>query len=112
LSLEWKKDTSLAKEETYRVKGVKGSWIIYKLPESIKKFKVYSLFPDDISDLKFSVSSNGKDFSDVKPERNVYTYRWKPVIYQKVGINKSQYLKIEFSTTSQISRVEIAYGNN
>jgi hypothetical protein len=110
LSLELKKDTSMAKEETYRLKGSEGSWIIYKVPASIIKFKVYALFPDNVSDLKFSISSDGRDFSDIIPEKKVYTYRWKPVVYQKEGINGSRYLKIEFSTTSQISRIEIAYG--
>jgi hypothetical protein len=35
--------TSVAIEETYRLQGDKDSWIVYKVPESITKFKVYSL---------------------------------------------------------------------
>jgi hypothetical protein len=110
LSLEWKQGTSMAKEETYRLKGEAGSHIVYRVAGDILSFKVYTLFPKEISDFKFSISSDGKIFKPVMSERHVYTYRWKPVNYKTDNIPKeSKYLKIEFTDTSQISRVEIVY---
>ena len=111
LSLEFKYGTAMAKEETYRLKGQKGSQVTYKVPGEMASFKVYTLFPDPISDFKFSVSSDGKKFIEVATTKKEYTYRWKPVVYQAADIPKdSKYFKIEFATEAQISRVEIAYG--
>ena len=111
LSLELKYGAGMAKEETYRLKGQKGSQITYKVCGDISSFKVYTLFPDTIADFKFLVSSDGREFVEVVTTKKEYTYRWKPVVYQATNIlDNSKYLRIEFSTESQISRVEIAYG--
>ncbi|RLC08944.1 MAG: hypothetical protein DRI24_22560, partial [Deltaproteobacteria bacterium] len=103
--------TGMAKEETYRLKGLKGGQITYKVRGNISSFKAYTLFPGAISDFKFSVSSDGRKFVEVAATKKEYTYRWKPVLYDSKTIpENSTYLKIKFSTDSQLSRIEIAYG--
>ena len=111
LSLEFQRGAGMAKEETYRLKGQKGSQITYKVRGNISSFKAYTLFPDAISDFGFSVSSDGRKFVEVAASKKEYTYRWKPVVYDSKNIlENSKYLRIEFSTESQLSRVEIEYG--
>ncbi len=111
LSLELKRGTGMAKEETYRIKGQKGSQITYKVRGDISSFKAYTLFPKAISDFKFLVSPEGKKFIEVATVKKEYIYRWKPVQYDSKTIPPdSTYLKIEFSTDSQLSRIEIEYG--
>ena len=52
LSLETKEARKF-KEDSHRLKGAKGDYIIYKVESPINSFKVYSFFPDKISDFKF-----------------------------------------------------------
>lgn len=115
LSLE-SKEPRKAKEDTGRIKGKKGNYIVYKVSKPIVQFTVYSFFPDAISDFKFSVSTDGNDFipavaarSDYYAGAGKYGY-WKPVLYEAKIVQPVQFLKIEFTAEAQISRVEIMYG--
>jgi mannan endo-1,4-beta-mannosidase len=116
LSLEIKQARNF-KEDAHRLKGMSGDYIIYGVKPPINLWKVYSFFPDDISDFKFSVSSNGRDFEQVKFNREdffvgkgEYDY-YKPVLYNGAGSGEeAKYLKIEYTAEAQISCVEIKYG--
>jgi hypothetical protein len=104
------------KEDSHRLKGDKGDCIIYKVKSPINSFKVYSFYPDKISDFKFYLSAKGKDFEPVKFSRKDYftgkgDYNYyPPVLYEGDGFRDAKYLKIEYTIEAQISRVEIKYG--
>jgi mannan endo-1,4-beta-mannosidase len=116
LSLEVKQARNF-KEDAHRLKGTSGDYIIYEVEPPINSWKVYSFFQKDISDFKFSISANGRDFKQVRFNRKdyftgkgEYDY-YKPVLYTGAGSGKeSKYMKIEYTTEAQISCVEIKSG--
>ncbi len=116
LSLETKEARKF-KEDMHRLKGTKGSSIIYKVEPPIVSWKVYSFFPSNIANFNFSVSNDGQNFKPVKFLRNDYftgkgdySY-YPPVLYSGTGNgDNARYLKIEYADEAQISRVEIKYG--
>jgi len=107
------------KEDIHRLKGIKGSSIIYKVEPPIVSWKVYSFFPANIADFDFYVSADGQKFAPVKFSRHDYftgkgdySY-YSPVLYTSTAAgDDAQYLKIEYNAESQISRVEIKYGKH
>jgi hypothetical protein len=116
LSLEIKEARNF-KEDAHRIKGKSGNYIIYKVEPPIDSWKVYSFFPEDITDFKFSVSADGRDFEQVKFNRKDYfvgkgEYNYyKPILYTSTGSSQeSKCLKIEYTSEAQISCVEIKYG--
>jgi len=116
LSLEIKQARNF-KEDAHRLKGTSGDYLIYKVELPINSWKVYSFFPENISDFKFSVSANGRDFEQVKFDRRDYFVGkgeydyYKPVLYNGAGSGEeAKYLKIEYTAEAQISCVEIKYG--
>jgi hypothetical protein len=107
------------KEDIHRLKGIKGSSVIYKVEPPIVSWKVYSFFPANIADFDFYVSADGQKFTPVKFSRHDYftgagdySY-YSPVLYTGTGAgDDAQYLKIEYNTEAQISCVEIKYGKH
>jgi hypothetical protein len=103
------------KEDLHRLKGTTGSFIIYKTEKPINSWKVYSFFPQTISDFNFSVSSDGQNFKPVTFDRKDYftgkgDYNYDlPILYTGAGFDNAQFLKIEFICEAQISRMEIKY---
>jgi mannan endo-1,4-beta-mannosidase len=106
------------KEDPHRIEVNKGNSLIYYVPGKISSFKVFSFSKTDSSSLKFSLSSNGIDFQEVKVKRESFfigkgDYNfWVPSIYdlQILDFTKiSNYLKIEVEDLNQISRVEIDF---
>jgi mannan endo-1,4-beta-mannosidase len=116
LSLEIKQARNF-KEDAHRLKGKKGDWIVYKVEEPINSWKVYSFFPDKVTDFKFYVSADDQNFEqtnfareDYFAGKGEYDYH-KPVLYKAVGSEKdAKYLKIEYAGEAQISCIEIKYG--
>jgi hypothetical protein len=118
LSLETKEARKF-KEDMHRLKGATGSSIIYKVEPPIVSWKVYSFFPQAVSDFNFYESADGKNFEPVKLSRHDYftgkgDYNYcLPVLYTGTGIgDDTRYLKIEYTGEAQISRVEIKYGQH
>jgi mannan endo-1,4-beta-mannosidase len=116
LSLETKEARKF-KEDIHRLKGEKGSSIIYKAESPIVSWKVLSFFAANIADFNFYVSADGKNFKPVKFARRDYftgkgDYSYcLPVLYTSAEIgDDAQYFKIEYMGEAQISRVEIKYG--
>jgi mannan endo-1,4-beta-mannosidase len=115
LSLEVKQARNF-KEDAHRLKGTSPDYIIYEVEPPINSWKVYSFFPDEIIDFKFSVSADGRNFKQVKFDRKDYFVGkgeydyYKPVLYEGAGSGeKAKYLKIEYASQAQISCVEIKY---
>jgi len=116
LSLEIKQARNF-KEDAHRLEGNSGDYIIYEVKSLINSWKVYSFFPENISDFKFSVSADGRNFKQVKFNRKDYFVGkgeydyYKPVLYEGAGSGEeAKYLKIEYTSQAQISCLEIKYG--
>jgi hypothetical protein len=103
-----------AKEDAHRAAGDAGSSLVYQMPTTIEGFRVFTFFPGDAADLKFAVSTNGTDYSEVKAGSGIfftgpgeYKY-WKPVLYEVDSLRiPGSYLKIELTGDTQVGRVEI-----
>jgi len=115
LSLETKEARKF-KEDSHRLKAGKGTYIIYKTELPIDSFKIFAFYPDNISDFNLSVSEDGNAFKSIKPTRTDYftgkgdySY-YPPVLYEGAAFGDTKFLKIEFNTDAQISRVEINHG--
>jgi hypothetical protein len=122
LSLETKEARKF-KEDYHRLKGGKRAYffnpyIVYKVDAPITSWKVYSFFPEKITDFKFYISADGKKFKQIKKfdRHNYFTGKGLyghhiPVLYEGAGLgDDAQYLKIEYTAEAQIARVEIKYG--
>jgi mannan endo-1,4-beta-mannosidase len=117
LSLQVKQARNF-KEDAHRLKGTPGDYIIYEVEAPINSWKVYSFFPAEVVDFKFYVSSNRANYKQIEFERlyyfaskGEYDY-YKPVLYMGTGSGEdAKYLKIEYNSETQISAVEIKYGN-
>ena len=111
-----------AKEDLHRLKGTKGNWIVYKVTKPISSWKVYSFYPEIMSDFIFWVSHDGKHFNKINPQKENYAsgvgaYEleaygyYKPVLYHSNDLEPNvKFLKIEYTTQAEISRIEILYG--
>ena len=114
----WKiagRDCRSAKEDAHRAAGGAGDALIYELPSSIQSFRVFAFFPKEENDVKFSVSRDGRNFRDLAVRGETY-FRgsgeygyWKPVLFHAEEIHGGNFLKIELTGETQISRAEISY---
>jgi hypothetical protein len=116
LSLETKEARKF-KEDSHRIKGTASSGGIYKTDGPIISWKVFTYFPEDISDFLFYTSTDFNSFSPAKFSRKDYfsgkgDYNYyPPVLYESQSIPpNTRFLKIVFTTEAQISRVEIKFG--
>ncbi|MFH1370432.1 MAG: cellulase family glycosylhydrolase [Planctomycetota bacterium] len=105
------------KEDSHRLKGTKDAYIIYQVDLPINSFKIYSFYPDKISDFKFYTSADGQNFKPAKFSRHDYftgkgDYNYYPPVLYEGNIleENAGYLKVEYATEAQIARVEIRYG--
>jgi mannan endo-1,4-beta-mannosidase len=104
------------KEDMYRLQGNSGNEIIYLAPGIIREVKIYSFCKDDIENLKFELSPDNKKYVTITNSgrqsfnngKGDYGY-WVPVYYHFTTDSKNNFLKINFTSESQISRLEIFY---
>lgn len=108
------RDCRQAKEDAHRAAGPAGSSLVYHLPAPARSVRAFVFFPKDITDLKFSVSADGKNFREVKATRDIffqgagdYSY-WKPVRYQ-ADTADATFVKLELTGETQIGRMEIVH---
>jgi hypothetical protein len=109
-------DSRKAKEDAARAAGNAGDALTYQLPTAVTGFRVFAFFSKKVTDLKFSISKDGKDFQEVKAAaENYYAGAgdydyWKPVLFhtEKIGAG-GKFLKIELTGETQIGRVEITH---
>src|SRR5208283_4206927 len=81
-----------AKEDAHRAAGNAGDSLTYRLATPIESFRVFTFFPHEVADLKFSVSADGKNYDEVKADKKEYFQGagdygyWKPVLYQAENV--------------------------
>ena len=105
-----------AKEDASRAAGNAGGVLIYQVPAAIEGFRVFTFFPGDVENLKFSISDDGRTYRDVSAAKDEYyagagDYNyWKPVLYHAENLSGTgKFLKIELTGQTQIGRVEITH---
>jgi mannan endo-1,4-beta-mannosidase len=115
---DWKtasRDCRSAKEDANRAAGIAGDVLVYRLPVEAESFRVFTFFPKEESDVKFSVSDDGQNFHEVAAQKETYFHGageygyWKPVLFHAENIPSGEFLKIELTGETQIGRVEISY---
>lgn len=107
-----------SKEDAHRFRGQKGDAVIYNVTQDIVSFKIYSFFPGDIKDFNVFYSSDGENFAASTLQRQEYysgegeyDYYY-PVLFSSQTIPPgSTWLKIQFPTEVEVSRVEVKYGS-
>jgi hypothetical protein len=110
------RDSRKAKEDAQRAAGNAGDALTYQLPTAIKGFRVFVFFPQDVADLKFAISADGRNYHDLKAGQQEnfqgpgdYNY-WRPVVYHAEQLGgDGKFLKIELTGETQIGRVEIIH---
>ena len=104
-----------AKEDAQRAAGNAGDILVYQLPSPVKSFHVYTFFPKAESNVKFSVSEDGRNFHDVTAQKEIYFHGageygyWRPVLFQAENIANGTFLKLELTGETQIGRIEIIH---
>ncbi len=106
-----------AKEDSHRIKGTAGSYLIYRTPEPMRAARIFSFFPVEVAEFTLHASSDGLTFlpteisrKDFFKESAEYGY-WKPVLFEALSLpRRTLFLKIEYKSEAQIGRVEIDYG--
>jgi mannan endo-1,4-beta-mannosidase len=115
---DWKiadRNCRSAKEDAYRAAGVAGDVLVYRLPNVVQSFRVFTFFPKEESGVKFSVSDDGKNYHDVAAQKEIYFHGageygyWMPVLFHADKITGGKFLKIELTGETQIGRVEISH---
>lgn len=108
-------DIRKAKEDRSRLTGKEESYIVYKLPENATGIKVEYFAVKSGSEVKISLSENGKSYDNQKVEREIFAfaknnYGFFDAVADKVSIDEdSRFVKIELNPDVQISRIEINY---
>ncbi len=115
---DWKiadRNCRSAKEDAYRAAGVAGDVLIYRLPNTVQNFRVFTFFPKEDHDVKFSVSDDGENYHDISAQKEIYFHGageygyWKPVLFHADKITGGKFLKIKLTGETQIGRVEISH---
>ena len=101
----WRSRRAIAarrRKTRHRAAGNAGDALIYQLPAAIEGFRVFTFFPDDVADLKFSISDDGRTYHDIPAGKNEYFSGagdydyWKPVLYHAENVGGAgKFLKIE-----------------
>ena len=108
-------DCRSAKEDADRAAGTMGDALIYQLPDAVQSFRVSAFFPKAESDVKFSVSSDGRNFHAVVAQKETYFHGageygyWRPVLFHAEKIPGGNFLKLELTGETQLGRVEISH---
>ncbi len=115
---DWKiadRNCRSAKEDAYRAAGKAGDVLIYELPNAVQSFRVFTFFPKEENDVKFSVSDDGQNFHEVAARKEIYFHGageygyWRPVLFHAEKIRGGNFLKMELTGETQIGRVEISH---
>lgn len=103
------------KEDIHRLKGGKGARVVYRVPGDFRAFRVYAFEEKPAHALGVSVSRDGRKWKKlaVTPEEYVnaesnYDY-WRPKLYSYDESDDIKYIRLDFSGTAQLGRVEVEY---
>ncbi len=103
------------KEDCHRLSGEAGSAVVYRAPGGIEAVRVFVFSPSDQSAVRLLFSKDGRSFTPVEPVlartatygEDAYGF-WKAVRYSaSPGERACDYVKIEFQTEAQLSRIEV-----
>ena len=105
------------KEDTSRIAGPSGAWIVYRTRGPLAGVRVQTFFAGDVVDPFLSVSPDGQSWTPVTIQRdgfyggrNDYDYD-KTVKYTVGSVAAGQFfVRIQFGSDMQIGRVEIDEG--
>jgi len=112
-----------AKEDFDRLLVKPGSFVVYKVDAPIRGFRAYAFFPDEVEDFSFSLSEDGVAYVPAYVAREeyfevgefaaaAYGY-WRPISFAlEEAPTAARYLRIEFPTDAELSRIEIRYGGD
>lgn len=103
------------KEIINRLRGDRGSEVIYKIPGKLNEFRIYAFEQERSPSLEIRGSLDGDTWHDldvlpklfINSETN-YGY-WIPKIYSYNKNEKLKFFKATFTDTAQIARVEVLY---
>ena len=108
------RDCRKAKEDAHRLAGKPGSAIVYRLSGPTRAVRLYAFFPGTVADFRFSISREGQNYHEIQMDKTVYLNNagdygyWKGALYHSQRLlGDDQFLRIEFSTEAQISRIEV-----
>jgi hypothetical protein len=108
------RDCRKAKEDAHRLAGKPDSAIVYRLNGPIRAVRLYAFFPGTVADFRFSASREGQNYHEIQVDKTVYLNNagdygyWKGAFYYSQRLSGSdQFIRIEFGTEAQISRIEI-----
>ncbi|HEY1490594.1 MAG TPA: hypothetical protein VGF90_06095 [Verrucomicrobiae bacterium] len=109
------RDCRAAREDAHRAVGRSGDQLVYELPNAVESVNVFAFFPKTVSDIKCSVSDDGKNFREVAVQKTNYFHGagdynyWQPVLFHADKITGGRFLKLELTGETQIGRVEISH---
>ncbi len=106
------------KEDMHRLAAEKDASITYHLPRDIVSFRLYAFYPDTVTDLQLYVSDSGEEYIPLTSEKIVFKVMqhdcnyYIPILYESNRLpNYVKFLKIHFSSLTELARTEIKYGN-
>jgi len=108
------------REDMFRLKAYAGRRVIYKTKGPITAAKLYTFYPSEVKDIKLSVSSDNKNYKPLPFKKTVFYSgkkafgngekdHYRPVLFEAENNSNANYLKIEFTTDTQLSAIEIDY---
>jgi hypothetical protein len=109
-------DSYRAKDNTSRLKGTAGAYIIYQVPQPIDSIRVEVFLTNGQCGLDFFASDSLSTLKSLAakvetfpPYKNFYRF-FTPAVYTCAEFPpNSRYLKIKFNDVAQLSRVEVIY---
>jgi hypothetical protein len=108
------------REDMFRLKASDGKHVIYKTQGSIRNAKLYTFYPGEVKDIKLSVSSDNENYEYLTLKKTVFysgkkaygngeKNHYKPVLFKAENKSNANFLKIEFTTDTQLSAIEIDF---
>jgi len=113
---------ALYAEYLFRAQGSTNDWITYQVPAAIESVKVTGFYSKQVADFELRVSSDGSNFTALKPERKERRLPSPPggaaggqrrtqVEYTCAVPDGQRYLQVAWSGPAELDRVEIEYRN-
>jgi hypothetical protein len=109
-------DLRRGREDRSRLTGSDGSYVMYKIPSTARRFEVDILLADDDSNVRILASDNLSDFSELIPAKQSYDigkndygfYVARACTVDNLP-SGSTYVKIVLDNNVQIARIKYLY---
>jgi len=107
-------------EYLFRAKGDQADWALYEVPRPIQSVRIVAFFAKEASDFKVQTSADGRQFTDLTPDRVETALPSPPrgaakgrqrtmVEYRCVPPAGSRWLKLVWTGPAELDRVEVEY---